>query len=206
MTQIFLDTETTGVDHLNDSIVQLSCVVRVDGKETERHDWFMKPYKRNPMAPEATAVSGYTQEMVDGFPDNTIALKEFREMLDRYNLGSFIPGTGLKNKAFVVGYNVDFDIQMIHQWFEANSYYDLWYKIWSPPIDVMQFAALPFSLKGIRLHMKNFKLITLYKTIYEEDFPNAHNSMADVLATMRIYDSLVSKYFPETLPETTDNL
>lgn len=199
MIQIFLDTETTGLDTKRDSIVQLSCIVRENNEERERHDWFLKPYKPNFMDPEATKVTGYTQEMVDNFPDNSLALKEFREMMDRYNLGGRYVPSGTPIRAYIVGYNVNFDIQMIKEWFEHNGYFDLWFKVWSPVMDVMEFAALPFILKGVRPQMKNFKLSTLYETLYGETFEGAHNSLKDIEATVRIYDSLVSKYFPETL-------
>ncbi len=197
--QFFLDTETTGVDQKNDSIVQLSCIVRVDNRETERHNWYLRPYKKNPMSPESSSVNGYSQEMVDGFPDNSEALGEFREMMDRYHLGQRDPSTGLAIKGYIVGYNVNFDLQMIKEWFEHNGYFDLWFKVYSPVMDVMEFAALPFILKKVRPYMRNFKLATLYETLCGEPMDNAHDSMSDVEATIRIYDSIVSRYFPETL-------
>lgn len=194
--QFFLDTETTGLDQKKDSIIQLSCIVRVNGEETERHNWFMKPYKSNPVAEESTKVHGITQEQAEQFPDDEIALREFREMMDRYNLGKYDTSTGRKIKAYIVGYNVNFDLQMIKEWFEARSYFDLWKKTYSPVMDVMTMAIFPLAIKGIRPHMKDFKLVTLYKTIFNEEFEGAHNSMKDVEATVRLYDSFTSYYFP----------
>ena len=192
--QLWIDTETTGTSEQRDSIVQLSCVVRINNKEVERHKWNLKPYKVNGMDPGAAAVNGITQEMADSFPDQSIAFTEFLEMMDRLELGP-------DNKAYFCGYNSNFDLQMVKQWFQHNRRFDLWSKITTPHMDVMQYASLPFILKGVRSHMKNFKLSTVYETLFNEPLEGAHDSMSDIDGTIRIYDTLIEKYFPETLTD-----
>ena len=188
MIQLWIDTETTGLSPIRDSIVQLSCIVMIDHKETERHKWDIKPYKTNGMDPGAALVNGITQEMAMSFPDQSVAFKEFYELLTRLSK---------EEKGYICGYNVQFDLDMIKAWFEHNRKYDLWRMVDSPVMDVYKYAAFPFILKGVRPYMENFKLTTLYKTIFNKDFEGAHDSMADIEATIEIYKVLVNKYFPE---------
>ena len=192
MIQLWIDTETTGTNEQRDSIVQLSCIVRVNNKEVERHKWDIKPYKINGMDPGAAAVNGITQEMCEAYPDQKIAFTEFIEMCDRLELGP-------DNKAYFCGYNSNFDLQMVKQWFQHNRRFDLWSKIYTPDMDVMRMAILPFAVMKVREHMPNFKLSTVYETLFNESLEGAHDSMADIVGTLRIYDALIEKYFPETL-------
>ena len=65
----------------------------------------------------------------------------------------------------------------------------------------MRMAILPFAVKNVRQHMPNFKLSTVYRTLFNEELEGAHDSMADIVGTIRIYDTLIEKYFPETLTD-----
>ena len=191
MTQLWVDTETTGINEYKDSIVQLAVMVVVDNEIKEERNWNLKPYRPKGMDPEAAAATGLTQEIVDAFPDQSIAFREFRELLDKYEIGK-------KDRAYFCGYNVNFDLQFVKEWFQENGYFDLFRKVYTPCIDVMYWAAVPFILKGIRAQMKNFKLGTVYETLFNEPLESAHNAMADIKGTYRIYNVLVDKYFPET--------
>ena len=53
-----------------------------------------------------------------------------------------------------------------------------------------------FALSRIRPMMPNFKLGTVYKTLFNEDLDEAHNSMADIEGTMRIYEYLCKNLLP----------
>lgn len=189
MIQLWIDTETTGLDIYNDSIIQLACIVRVDGEETERHNWKMRPYRKNKVDAGATRAHGITQAEAETFPDQEIAFKEFCDMMDRYKLG-------IDDKAYFCGYNSEFDLQMVMKWFEYNGRYNFTYKIFTPDWDVMRILGPVFAINNVRQYMPNFKLVTVYKTLFNEDYSDAHDAMADIEATIRLNDVYTSKYFP----------
>ena len=190
MTQLWIDTETTGLDEYNDSIIQLACIVRIDGKEVEEHNWKIKPYRKNKIDSTIFRISGITQSMADEFPDQEIAFKEFNALLDKYNLGG-------DNKAYFCGYNSEFDLKMVIKWYEYNGEYNFMFRIYTPDWDVMRLLGPVFAINNIRQYMPNFKLTTVYKTLFNEEFPSAHDAMADIKATIRLNDVYTAKYFPD---------
>ena len=192
MIQLWIDTETTGLDTYNDSIIQLACIVRVDNKETERHVWYMKPYRKNKVDPAAARAHGISQEQAESFPDQEIAFKEFNELLQKYKLN-------VEDKAYFCGYNSEFDLKMVIKWFEYNGRFNFMFHIYTPDFDVMRAIGIVFGLKGIRPYLPNFKLTTVYEALFKEPFPDAHDALADIDATIKIWDVYVKKYFPETL-------
>lgn len=192
---LFIDTETTGMDPKLDSIIQLSGFLRINGKEVETFNWKIRPYHINPISLEATKVHGISNEEAQNFPGAGVAFKEFREMLEKYNIGG-------KNKVFIVGYNIQFDINMLYGLFDTFGGFNLWNYAYTPGVDVMQMALIPLS--RFRDKMRNFKLEYIYNFLFNESF-KAHDAMADIRSTERIFDfvndTFLNGYYQGTHPE-----
>ena len=193
---IFLDTETTGLDPKTCSIFQLSGIIKKDGQE-ETFDFRLRPYHDEKIAEQAYFKTGITDIELSTYPDQKEAYDAFMNLLEKYNIG-----TSFSEKAFIVGYNsTDFDMPFIRAWFEYNDNNRFGYYFWYPSLDVMHLAAL--YLVGERTNLKNFQLTTVYKYIFKEDFEDAHNSLADVMATKKLFGFLSNKMLTPLLQEKT---
>lgn len=187
MTQIFLDVETTGLNPVRDSIIQMSGLVRKDGQDVESFNWYLKPYKEGIITPALATKLRTTQEQAESFPDQSIAFCKFCDMLTRNGIDE-------NNKAFICGYNTKFDVDFLNALFQYNQNFRMWYLFYTPVQDVMSVAA--FALARIRPFMRNFKLTTVYETVFKESFFDAHDAMSDIKATIRLWDFLNEQLLP----------
>lgn len=113
-----IDTETTGLDPKKDRVISFGHVRMVDGKITEKIEWFFNPGDV-PIAPEAMKVHGITPEfLVDKPPIKGYLLKIVELMVE----------------SIVCGHNIKFDIDMINAELARHRY---------PPLE--QFIAGKFD-------------------------------------------------------------
>ena len=195
-TLIFLDTETTGLDPKTCSIFQLSGIIKKDNQE-ETFDFRLHPYHNEKITRNAYLKTNITDEELEAYPDQRESYDAFMNLLLKYNVGA-----SFSEKAFIVGYNsTDFDMSFLRSWFEFNDNLKFGYYFWYPSLDVMHFAAL--YLVGERSNLKNFQLTTVYEYIFKESFENAHNSLADVQATRRLFNFLSNKMLASLIQENT---
>lgn len=196
MVKIFIDTETTGLDKENDSIVQISGIIQTDTIE-EPFDFYMRPYKPNKMSRGAYMATGYDDEMVSSWPDQKGVFEKFISLLDKY-----MDTETFNDRAFVVGYNVGFDTDFIREWFKYNNKAKMYARYFiSPNLDVMTLAG--FALAEERRKMENFKLTTVYEHIFGRKFDDAHNSFADIKATKELFEHIGKILTPNLVSENT---
>lgn len=191
MITCFIDVETTGLDPKAYSIIQLSGIIKNEEKEKE-FDFRIKPYKNDIITESASSKTGLTQEIIETYPDQTEAYKAFMSLLREFEVGS-----PYKNKAYFVGYNSDFDMSFVRNWFEFNNNMRFGYFFWWPDIDVARLAALYFM--GGRHLIKGFKLIDVYSYIFNEEFEKAHDAMNDIKATKRLFEFFAKKFLFEPM-------
>lgn len=187
MVQVFLDVETTGLNPVRDSIIQMSGLVRKDGVDIETFNWYLKPYNEGVITPLLATKLRVTQEQASLFPDQVLAFTAFNDMLKRC-------GVNEENKAFLCGYNTKFDADFLNALYQYNQNFRMWYLFYTPVQDVMAVTA--FALARIRPFMRDFKLTTVYKTVFNEDFTNAHDAMNDIKATVKLWDFLNQQLLP----------
>lgn len=193
MNYLYLDTETTGLDPLRHSIVQLSGIIKVGSKEVS-FNFKMKPYHNEEVDPYATQITGLTTEEVYSWEDPSEVFRQFVELLDSFNIT-------YSTKFNLVGYNVGFDDEFVREWFKLNG--KNWgYYVWFPYIDVMSLANIYFIQS--RHLIKNFKLGTIYKEIFGKEFANAHDAFFDIIATKELFE-FISKRLSLPLDCYKDN-
>lgn len=90
---VVLDFETTGLDKIYDSIIEIAAIRFENGVEKEKYVTLVKPLFQIP--PEATAINHITNEMVQNAPN---AKETISKLID------FI------GDSIIVGHNVNFDI------------------------------------------------------------------------------------------------
>lgn len=166
-----IDTETTGLDRNKDRIVQLS-VANFDsttGEIVEAEDWYIKPSGNWTMNPSAQAVHNISPEMIE---EKGVSLKSvaprFIELIADHP---------------ILTYNgSSFDISFIQREFEREGL-------------VTNFERHDFiDAFDIERRMNSNKLGDTYIRYFGHPFEDAHNSMADVKATIEVFMEQKRRY------------
>ena len=171
---IIFDTETTGLSPSMHHVIQLSaikCVIdeEMQFHEIDRFDTYINPgYK---LSKEIIKITGITDELLAKYADeNTQWDKIYRFFGDN---------------SLVCGHNVTFDNGMMKAMYERHG------AEWNPvAMDTMRMAQ--------ELHLKNevgnHKLGTLAEHFGLDYGLTFHNSMDDIIATMRLLRLFVEEY------------
>lgn len=156
-TYIVFDTETTGVNVLNDAITEFAAVKLMDGRITETLHTLINPEKH--ITEETVKLNGITDDLVKDSPTfETVAGDIFR----------FMDG------ATIIGHNVTFDINFLNAKSKQTHYY-----FEHPYLDTMIIARQ-------KVAAKNYKLSTLcahFNLINE----SAHRALSDTIATAKLF-------------------
>jgi DNA polymerase-3 subunit alpha len=189
---LIFDTETTGLPRnwsapITDTdnwprCVQIAWQLHdAMGNVVEHQDYLIKPDGFN-IPFDSERVHGISTELAleQGIP--------LQEVLERFNIA-------LAKAKFVVGHNVEFDLNVMGCEFHR---YSVDTELNNKPIldtcteDTAELLKLPGGRGG------RFKLPTLtelYQFLFQESFSEAHNATADVEATTRAFLELIRKEF-----------
>lgn len=209
-TIVVFDTETTGLPkstivnhetlHLWPHIVQFSYVMyNVDKLKIEKASDVVVNIPENIVMTEETInLHKITNEVAH---ETTIQISNV--------LNEFIQDISCNNVIAIVGHNISFDINMLkiellrliynNDVKEKSIFKKMFYEInytnktfctMRKSVDLCQ---IPAKRKDGTIYYKFPKLIELYKTLFEEEPQNLHNSFNDVLVTLRCYYKLVYK-------------
>lgn len=178
---IFIDTETTGLDHRKNGIWQIAGLIEIDGKVVERFNFFMNPGDVE-ITPEALEVGGVTMEDLESYDPQEVVFKDFCEML-----GEYIDKFNKEDKAFLIAYNSRFDDGFIREWFLRNGdkFFGSWF--YSNFIDVHTLVG--YVTMDIRPKINSFKLMNIVE-LFGITLKDAHDASADVEATYELFKAL----------------
>lgn len=175
MKEIFIDTETTGLYPWKHSIIQISGLMYEDGEFIREFDIKMKPFKGADIKVNKELIKAGHLTYERGF-------EKFRDIVD-----TFVDKFDKKDKAFIIGYNIDFDINMLRNMFKRNKYNYFGSYFFTPGIDTMQFAIK--HLMKDRVDMKDFKLGTVAKQLgIKVVDDNLHDGLYDIKLTKKVHD------------------
>lgn len=178
---LYFDTETTGIDPQRNGIIQLSGCIEIDGKVMEDFDYKIRPLPNDEIDPKALEVHGISKEEMDAFDDPKDVLKRFLDLLGRY-CNKF----DRNDKYFPAGYNVKFDLEMIHAFARKQGEQYLGsYLAWIP-IDAMPLVHYLVTQTDFRL--PDYKLKTVCDHFGIEI--KAHDAMSDITATRQLIKKL----------------
>ncbi len=191
---IYLDTETLDVTKRSGSIIQLAGIIEIDGKIKEKFNYKFRPVKGSVIEKECLNFlkenSGISKSTILGYEAPSKFLNEWLLLLNKY--------VKVKQDRFViVGYNVNFDIEHLRNWFKLMLVPNMFFKYFeSVPIDVMNL--IKFLLQDISNQMSNFKLGNVYKVLSDmklvSSLPEStrfHDAMFDIEMTRNIYVELL---------------
>lgn len=167
-----LDTETTGLNTTNDRVVALAYqeVELLDNVLYKTENRFYSLYDpEKPISLKATTINHITNDMVKGSPSYT-------------NIHKDLP----KNIAYIIGQNIQFDIDMLRSNGQFDDYDDV--KL----IDTHELArSLYPDIETHSLVGLVYFLAPEYATRYAKD---AHNALADVDMTFVVLNKMLNHY------------
>jgi DNA polymerase-3 subunit epsilon len=179
---VWFDTETTGVDHKENGLVQLAAVYEESRKVLDTFEIKCKPFKGQIVTAEACKVHGFKINDLrtdPAFVDPLIAHAKFVEFLAR-RINKFDKG----DKAYCGGQNITFDINFLSAWFEkCGDGYLGSFLARGKRLDVLSVVSLA-EYAGL-LKVDNFKLETLAAHFGVE--LKAHDALSDILAAREIF-------------------
>ncbi len=210
---VFFDIESTGLNIVSDSMIELSFVKILPGGEERIKTWRLKPWdyekrEQKPITPGAQAVHGISDEELKDCPRFCDVVEEVLDWLKDSDLAGF-------NSA-------KFDLPMLSEEIERLRYYTGSYLETHPNASAEvrgKFQHILDVIKGVNLHeVKMVDVQGIYhqmeprnlKAAYRfycggEDFENAHSAEADTVATYKVLKGELDRY-PETLKNDVDFL
>jgi len=163
---VFFDLETTGIDVVNDRIVEISLLkIFPDGKEESKT---MRINPEMPIPPQSTAIHGISDDDVKDEPTFNSVAKEVAKFIEGSDLG---------------GYNSNkFDIPLLAEEFLRVG------------VDVDLKKSRFVDVQVIFHKMEQRTLSAAYKFYCQKNLDNAHSAEADTRATYEILKSQLDRY------------
>lgn len=186
--KVFLvDTECTGVDFKANGVWQIAGYIIIDGDIKEKFNFECRPFENDIFDDKAVEMSGKSIEQLKALDNPKDTYKRLNFMLERY-----VNKFDKKDKYQFVGYNANFDMQMLREWFSkcGDNYFGSWF--WFPCLDVMSLAA--WDLRDNRNKLENFKLGTVsdhYGIKLSED-EKLHDAEVDIRLTLELAKILLN--------------
>ena len=183
---IFIDTETGGVNPEKSALIQLSGIIRIDKKDIEKFNFYIKPFDNSEVNEKALEVQGRTLEELktDKYVEEKEVYKQFINLLDKY-----IDKYDRTDKFVVAGYNVRFDVDILKAFFQRHGNNFLFSYLDSSMLDPLYSIRL-LQIAEILPALENNKLETWCKHFGIE--LKAHDSLEDIEATKKLIGKLIS--------------
>lgn len=183
---IFIDTETGGVNPEKAALIQLSGIIRIDKKDVEKFNFYIKPFENSEVTEKALEVQGRTLEELktDKYVEEKEVYKQFINLLDKY-----IDKYDRTDKFIVAGYNVRFDVDILKAFFQRHGNNFLFSYLDSSMLDPLYSIRL-LQIAEVLPVLENNKIETWCKHFGIE--LKAHDSLEDIVATKKLIGKLIS--------------
>ena len=183
---IFIDTETGGVNPEKAALIQLSGIIRIDKKDVEKFNFYIKPFENSEVNEKALEVQERTLEELktDKYVEEKEVYKQFIKLLDKY-----IDKYDKTDKFIVAGYNVRFDVDVLKAFFQRHGNNFLFSYLDSSMLDPLYSIRL-LQIAEVLPVLENNKLETWCKHFGIE--LKAHDSLEDIEATKKLIGKLIS--------------
>ena len=156
--------------------------MEIDGKIEEEIHFLAKPTNFETISQEALDKNKRSLEELTSFPSASAGYLYLKS-----RLGFYVNKYSREDKFIPCGYNVNFDIDFLNQFFLKQTPKDKYLFSWifSAPIDVRTFVG---ELVKVGYRFKNHTLETMCKFL---QIPiDAHDALSDIRATRELYLSL----------------
>ena len=173
----FFDIESTGLDPKRNDIIQLALIIEIDNKIVYKEKLECQPFDYSAIEPKALETNHLTIEQIKTFQTPQEMYKKLIKILDTY-----VDKYNKNDKFIPVGYNVNFDIGFLREFFlkNGNKYYGSYFDY-----HFLDGMALTFFMRYIgKLNLENYRLETSCKHYGIEI--NAHDALSDIEATREL--------------------
>lgn len=157
---IVIDTETTGLDYLNDRIIEIGAIKKTDG--TQMYSSIIK-YDGN-LNETIKNLTGINEYDLKNGKEEKEAVEEFLKFIGDYP---------------IIGYNIDFDIKFLNQALQRNGFAPIKNKTY----DLMKYV------KQEKMFLENYKLQTVIKE-YGIDEKVPHRALGDAEICLRLFEKV----------------
>jgi len=186
--RLYLDVETTGLDHELCGLTQVAFVIEIDGREMASANFNVRPFEGAEVHKKALEVTGKTYDEVMSYPREDEVFATMLVMLKEY-INPMIYGDDFT----LIAYNAEFDQNFMIAWFgrmgKKYANYINYRKV--DPLALLRIL----HVEGMA-NLPGYKLIEVYKAIFNEEF-EAHDADADIKATIRVHKYLVEHYIKD---------
>jgi len=193
---LIFDTETTGTDTATNDIISCSGCISVGLDIKEWFDFYVQPFDFDNIDEKAVEIHGISIK----------DMKSFEKPYDVYNkisnlFNKYIDKFDSHDKFYPMGYNVNFDLEMLNNFFLKNGdkYFGSWQNWIS--IDVLHMINL-LHFKG-NIPSKSRKLEHMAKLFGVQ--LNAHDALSDIQATIKIFEKINGIEFNKNNAKTNSN-
>lgn len=176
---LYLDTETTGLDPVNNGVHQIAGIIEIDGVIKEKFDFKFQPIPGELVDPKALDVSGLTVEKLRERP--MTSQQAYVQVVGL--LGKYVDRYNKTDKFIMVGQNTKFDYDFVQSWFKKHGNGYFYAYVFYHLIDIITATAL-FKTAG-KIVVTDMKLATVAK-FFGIDL-EAHDAANDIAVTREIF-------------------
>ena len=185
---LFTDTETTGLT-AEHGIIQIGGIIDVNFASVDSFNIFMQPHPDDKISKKALEVNKRTMVEIETFQPSYKGKSEFDKTMQRH-----VNKFDKQDKMYCVGWNIEFDKNMMSAWFEkhGDKYMMAYFKY--PFFDASQMTAMYLCLSGEIKNVPNMKLGTIGTYLgFIQDTSDLHDAMADISLTRDIFYTFLGK-------------
>ena len=185
----YIDVETTGLDAAAHGIVEVAVIIEIDGEVKATKVWPMNPSKNRlkkkaKVDLKALEINKKTIDEIRDYQASSEVFDEFIELLETY-----IRPEVYEDSFKIAGYNSQFDMGFIQEWFNLNNFK---YNYYFDYKDIDVFALVKYLVYLGKIDTPNHKLETLCRLFDIEH--DAHSSLSDIEATHKLSTLLVERF------------
>ena len=186
---LWVDTETGGTNPKKNGVIQIACIYEhgerlKKSNPTEFFERLVNPVGTK-LTKEALEINGHKKKKIKKYPKDT--LDKLINFLD-----SKVNKFDKTDKMLILGYNVKFDLEMIHAWAKREGFeYMGSYLDWRV-VDVLVLARTAHALGLFPENPIDFKLGTICKVFGIEE--PTHDAMDDIRATRDLFYTLTKNW------------
>jgi DNA polymerase-3 subunit epsilon len=203
---LWLDSETTGIDPVQNDIVQIAGIVEIDGAVEDEFEFKCRPWNPANINPSALETNKFTKDEIMTWAP---PLEVKKKLFDIF--GKYIDKFNREDKFLVGGHCVKFDIDFLNEFIKKSGdrYGSGSWLSWQP-FDTMYLAVILKRL-GI-INPVNFKLESLYQLFNFPQYdpknisvtigdvpvkgffkqPVFHDALADIRATREVGNRMLN--------------
>lgn len=178
MKLLFIDTETTGLDPIQNAVIQIAGIVEIDGVVKEEFNLLARPFPGELYSNEALNVTGRSIEEIKGFPYPADTFRTLMGIFEKY-----INRYDKRDKFHMVGQNPKFDYDFLARWFVKNGNRYFYAYVQYHLIDLIVASTL-FKLAGL-INVPDAKLGTMSKHFGIAH--DAHDALGDIKVTRELF-------------------